>query len=118
LIVEVISADKLLPLDYPSPVWDICRKIHPSSDPRVEIDVLVQGRSGDGMLRKTKTHKKTLNPTFGETFEFFLERDAVESPSTVVRFTVKDVDVLSVNDFMGEALVPLARVIIPLPMSD
>jgi len=111
LSVQVISGRDLVPMDEPSKIWEICRKLStPSSDPRVEIEIIVDGRLGQQKSQKTKTQKETLNPKFDETFHFVLDKDTSVSPYSVIRFTVKDVDVLSRNDFMGEAFIPLSRI--------
>ena len=54
-----------------------------------------------------QVHKATLNPTFEETFEFSVSREQVRDPNAVIAFTLMDYDVITANDFGGEAFLSL-----------
>ena len=109
LTAEVMSAKNLVPADNPGKIWQVFRKLSPNSDPRIELDVLVRGMD-EGKLESTRTEWKTLNPIYDESFSWAIDEASCQLPSSVLRFTVRDVDVLSRNDFLGEAIVPLCQV--------
>lgn len=54
--------------------------------------------------------QKTLNPVWDECFEFVVPLESCRSPHAALALSVWDRDVLTADDFAGEALVPLARV--------
>jgi BAI1-associated protein 3 len=61
-------------------------------------------------LSKTETRWKTLHPIYNEKFQWDITLTECLQENAVVVFTVKDYDFLSKNDFLGEAIVPLALV--------
>lgn len=54
--------------------------------------------------------QKTLNPVWDECFEFAVSLEACKSPQAALALSVWDRDVLTADDFAGEAFVSLARV--------
>lgn len=54
--------------------------------------------------------QKTLNPVWDECFEFNVCIDSVRSGDAVLAISVWDKDVLTADDFAGEAFVALERV--------
>jgi len=52
----------------------------------------------------------TLNPDFEETFEFSCSREQCKLPEAVLCFTLMDYDVITKNDFGGEAFMSLSTV--------
>lgn len=55
-------------------------------------------------------HQKTLNPIWDECFEFGVLLETLRAPNAALSLTVWDRDVLTADDFAGEAFVPLGRV--------
>lgn len=51
--------------------------------------------------------QKTLNPVFDECFEFSVTPEQLQAEAAMIVFTVMDHDVLTANDFAGEAFVAL-----------
>ncbi|GBP67477.1 BAI1-associated protein 3 [Eumeta japonica] len=60
-------------------------------------------------LKPFRRHK-TLNPVWDECFEFGVSLEACRAPNAALALSVWDRDVLTADDFAGEAFVPLARV--------
>lgn len=54
--------------------------------------------------------QKTLNPNFDECFEFSVSLEQCSSESSMICFTVMDHDVLTANDFAGEAFLALGTI--------
>jgi len=66
----------------------------PTSDPYVRLTC----DAGNGREQKTKTKKKTLDPEFGETFEF----PRVAAASATLTLGVYDYDMVGAHDFLGK----------------
>ncbi|XP_051165972.1 BAI1-associated protein 3 isoform X1 [Leptopilina boulardi] len=99
LCVEVISARDVIPLD-PNGL----------SDPFVIIELLPRRVFAHCSEQQTNVKKKTLNPLFDECFEFSVSVEQCRSPDSMVLFTVMDHDVLTANDFAGEAFLGLSSI--------
>lgn len=54
--------------------------------------------------------QKTLNPVFDECFEFSVSLEQCQMEGAMICFTVMDHDVLTANDFAGEAFLALANI--------
>ncbi|XP_053994233.1 BAI1-associated protein 3 isoform X3 [Hylaeus volcanicus] len=99
LCVEVINAKNVIPLDP-----------NGFSDPFVIIELLPRRVFEHCTEQRTNVKKKTLNPTFDECFEFSVSVEQCRSPDSMVVFTVMDHDVLTANDFAGEAFLGLSTI--------
>ncbi|XP_017887694.1 BAI1-associated protein 3 isoform X2 [Ceratina calcarata] len=99
LCVEVISARDVIPLDP-----------NGYSDPFVIIELLPRRIFEPCAEQHTNVKKKTLNPIFDECFEFSVNVEQCQSPDAMVLFTVMDHDVLTANDFAGEAFLGLSTI--------
>ncbi|KOC60100.1 BAI1-associated protein 3 [Habropoda laboriosa] len=99
LCVEVINARDVIPLDP-----------NGYSDPFVIIELLPRRVFEHCAEQHTNVKKKTLNPMFDECFEFSVSVDQCRSPDAMVLFTVMDHDVLTANDFAGEAFLGLSTI--------
>ncbi|XP_065084471.1 BAI1-associated protein 3 isoform X2 [Ochlerotatus camptorhynchus] len=96
LSVEVLHAKDVIPLDP-----------NGFSDPFVIIELLPRRLFSHCSEQQTNVHKKTLNPVFDECFEFSVTPDQLQAEAAMIVFTVMDHDVLTANDFAGEAFVAL-----------
>ncbi|XP_072947566.1 BAI1-associated protein 3 [Epargyreus clarus] len=99
LCVEVLSARDVIPLD-PNGL----------SDPFVVLELLPKRLFPKAHEQSTNVQKKTLNPVWDECFEFSVSLEACRSQQAALALSVWDRDVLTADDFAGEAFVPLARV--------
>ncbi|XP_016914584.1 BAI1-associated protein 3 isoform X1 [Apis cerana] len=99
LCVEVINARDVIPLDP-----------NGYSDPFVIIELLPRRIFEHCAEQHTNVKKKTLNPMFDECFEFSVSVEQCRSPDAMVLFTVMDHDVLTANDFAGEAFLGLSTI--------
>ncbi|XP_076458622.1 BAI1-associated protein 3-like [Babylonia areolata] len=99
LIVEILSAKDLIPLDA-----------NGLSDPYVVVALCPEHAFPNQSEVSTKIVKKTLNPTFDESFEFQVLPSQCRRRGAVLVFTVMDHDLVFQNDFGGEAFLPLAEV--------
>ncbi|KAF3430861.1 hypothetical protein E2986_05529 [Frieseomelitta varia] len=99
LCVEVINARDVIPLDP-----------NGYSDPFVIIELLPRRVFEHCAEQHTNVKKKTLNPMFDECFEFSVSVEQCRSPDAMVLFTVMDHDVLTANDFAGEAFLGLSMI--------
>lgn len=54
--------------------------------------------------------QKTLNPIFDECFEFSVTLEQCMAEGAMIAFTVMDHDVLTANDFAGEAFLALGNI--------
>ncbi|XP_012239526.1 BAI1-associated protein 3 isoform X1 [Bombus vosnesenskii] len=99
LCVEVINARDVIPLDP-----------NGYSDPFVIIELLPRRVFEHCAEQHTNVKKKTLNPMFDECFEFSVSVEQCRSPNAMVLFTVMDHDVLTANDFAGEAFLGLSTI--------
>lgn len=54
--------------------------------------------------------QKTLNPVFDECFEFSVTQEQCQAEVAMIVFTVMDHDVLTANDFAGEAFLALNNI--------
>ncbi|XP_076763974.1 BAI1 associated protein 3 isoform X3 [Xylocopa sonorina] len=99
LCVEVINARDVIPLDP-----------NGYSDPFVIIELLPRRVFEHCAEQHTNVKKKTLNPMFDECFEFSVSVEQCQSPDAMVLFTVMDHDVLTANDFAGEAFLGLSTI--------
>ncbi|KAH9504096.1 BAI1-associated protein 3 [Bulinus truncatus] len=99
LLVEVLSAKDLIPLDA-----------NGLSDPYVLVSLVPEHVFPGVSTQSTKIVKKTLNPVFDESFEFHIQPAQCAHHGATLTFTVMDHDLLFQNDFGGEAFLPLADV--------
>ncbi|XP_032520325.2 BAI1-associated protein 3 [Danaus plexippus] len=98
LCVEVLSARDVIPLD-PNGL----------SDPFVVLELLPKRLFPKTQEQVTKVQKKTLNPVWEECFEFDVSLEACRSQQAALALSVWDRDVLTADDFAGEAFVSLCR---------
>nr|XP_045584883.1 BAI1-associated protein 3-like [Procambarus clarkii] len=96
LCVEVLQARNLIPLDP-----------NGFSDPFVVIEMLPRRLFPGSVPQQTNVHKKTLHPLFDECFEFPATLESCQSEGAMILFTVMDHDVITCNDFGGEAFLSL-----------
>lgn len=80
------------------------------SDPFVIIELLPHRIFPHCNEQQTNVHKKTLHPIFDECFEFSVSLEQCRSPGAMIAFTVMDHDVLTANDFAGEAFLALGSI--------
>ncbi|CAD7082875.1 unnamed protein product [Hermetia illucens] len=99
LCVEVLHARDIIPLDP-----------NGFSDPFVIIELLPRRVFTHCAEQQTNVHKKTLNPNFDECFEFSVTLEQCLSDGAMIAFTVMDHDVLTSNDFAGEAFLALGNI--------
>ncbi|XP_052132967.1 BAI1-associated protein 3 [Frankliniella occidentalis] len=99
LCVEVLSARDVIPLDP-----------NGFSDPFVIVELIPRRMFPHCAEQTTHVHKKTLNPVFDECFEFSVTLEQCRSEGAMILFTVMDHDVLTANDFAGEAFLALSSV--------
>ncbi|XP_064213370.1 BAI1-associated protein 3 isoform X2 [Tribolium castaneum] len=99
LCVEVLHARDIIPLDP-----------NGFSDPFVIIELLPHRVFPHCNEQQTNVHKKTLHPIFDECFEFSVSLEQCRSPGAMIAFTVMDHDVLTANDFAGEAFLALGSI--------
>ncbi|XP_037044605.1 BAI1-associated protein 3 isoform X2 [Bradysia coprophila] len=99
LCVEVLHARDVIPLDP-----------NGFSDPFVIVELLPRKVFMHCAEQQTNVHKKTLNPNFDECFEFSVSLEQCSSESSMICFTVMDHDVLTANDFAGEAFLALGTI--------
>ncbi|XP_055875420.1 BAI1-associated protein 3-like isoform X3 [Biomphalaria glabrata] len=99
LLVEVLSAKDLIPLDA-----------NGLSDPYVLVSLVPEHVFPGISTQSTKIVKKTLNPVFDESFEFHIQPAQCAHHGATLTFTVMDHDLLFQNDFGGEAFLPLTDV--------
>ncbi|GJQ84188.1 hypothetical protein Trydic_g2862 [Trypoxylus dichotomus] len=99
LCVEVLHARDIIPLDP-----------NGFSDPFVIIELLPHRVFPHCTEQQTNVHKKTLHPIFDECFEFSVSLEQCRSPGAMIAFTVMDHDVLTANDFAGEAFLALGSI--------
>ncbi|XP_071743280.1 BAI1-associated protein 3 isoform X2 [Lepeophtheirus salmonis] len=98
LYVDILKARDVIPLDT-----------NGLSDPYVIIELLPK-HLHHSMYQQTQIQKATLNPVFDESFEFPVSLEACRQPSSMICFTLMDHDVLSFDDFGGEAYLSLATI--------
>ncbi|PVD39324.1 hypothetical protein C0Q70_01954 [Pomacea canaliculata] len=99
LLVEVLSAKDLIPLDA-----------NGFSDPYVLVALCPEHVFPNKSVQSTKIIKKTLNPTFDESFEFNVLPNQCQHHGATLMFTVMDHDLVFQNDFGGEAFLALSEV--------
>ncbi|XP_066902110.1 BAI1-associated protein 3 isoform X2 [Halyomorpha halys] len=99
LCVEVLNARDVIPLDP-----------NGFSDPFVIVELLPKAVFPHCSEQVTNVQKKTLNPFFDECFEFSVTLEQCKSESAMIAFTVMDHDVLTANDFAGEAFLSLSSI--------
>ncbi|XP_057657644.1 BAI1-associated protein 3 isoform X1 [Diorhabda carinulata] len=99
LCVEVLHARDIIPLDP-----------NGYSDPFVIIELLPHRIFPHCNEQQTNVHKRTLHPIFDECFEFSVSLEQCRYPNTMIGFTVMDHDVLTANDFAGEAFLSLGSI--------
>ncbi|XP_061715227.1 BAI1-associated protein 3 [Cydia pomonella] len=99
LSVEVLSARDVIPLD-PNGL----------SDPFVVLELVPKRLFPKAHEQTTNVQKKTLNPIWDECFEFAVSLESCRSPKAALALSVWDRDVLTADDFAGEAYVSLSRI--------
>ncbi|KAJ3586971.1 hypothetical protein NHX12_013362 [Muraenolepis orangiensis] len=98
---EALLVNILRALDLPAK--DLCG----SSDPYVKVYLLP-----DRKKFQTRVHRKTLNPTFGESFQFPVAYD--ELAARKLHMSVFDFDRFSRHDMIGEENVDLGEIMFSL----
>ncbi|EEC08524.1 munc13-4, putative [Ixodes scapularis] len=98
LCVDVMNARDLQPLD-PN-----------GNDPFVILEILPRHLFPDCPQQRTRVQKKTLFPLFDESFEFSVAQERCRQAVALLSFTVMDHDMMTRNDFEGEAFFALAAV--------
>lgn len=96
---QVLHAKDVIPLDP-----------NGFSDPFVIIELLPSRVFLQCNEQQTNVHKRTLNPIFDECFEFSVSLEQCRSSGAMIAFTVMDHDVLTANDFAGEAFLALGSI--------
>ncbi|XP_037880919.1 BAI1-associated protein 3 [Glossina fuscipes] len=99
LCVEVLHARDIVPLDP-----------NGFSDPFVIIELFPRRVFAHCLEQQTNVHKRTLNPVFDECFEFSVTLEQCQTEGAMICFTVMDHDVLTANDFGGEAFLALGTI--------
>lgn len=99
LCIEVLNAKDVIPLDP-----------NGFSDPFVIVELLPRSVFPNCSEQTTNVQKKTLNPFFDECFEFSVTLEQCRVPGAMILFTVMDHDVLTANDFAGEAFLALGSI--------
>ncbi|XP_040076076.1 BAI1-associated protein 3 isoform X2 [Ixodes scapularis] len=99
LCVDVMNARDLQPLDP-----------NGYSDPFVILEILPRHLFPDCPQQRTRVQKKTLFPLFDESFEFSVAQERCRQAVALLSFTVMDHDMMTRNDFEGEAFFALAAV--------
>ncbi|GLH13404.1 uncharacterized protein GBIM_17982 [Gryllus bimaculatus] len=99
LCVEVLNARDVIPLDP-----------NGFSDPFVIIELLPRKVFAHCAEQQTNVQKKTLHPMFDECFEFSVTLEQCRVEGAMILFTVMDHDVLTFNDFAGEAFLALGNI--------
>ncbi|XP_037069530.1 BAI1-associated protein 3-like [Pollicipes pollicipes] len=99
LSVEILNAKNVIPLD-PNGL----------SDPFVIIELLPRQLFASCVEQQTVVHKRTLNPVFDECFEYSVTLEQCRADGAMILFTVMDHDVLTFNDFAGEAYLSLNHI--------
>lgn len=90
LTITILEAENLPAMD-----------IGGSSDPYVKIYLLPDKKK----FVKTRVHKKTLNPTFNETFNFDISY--ADLMGLTIQFMVYDYDRFSKHDLIGQIAIPM-----------
>ncbi|XP_043208999.1 BAI1-associated protein 3-like, partial [Amphibalanus amphitrite] len=80
------------------------------SDPFVIIELLPRHIFSSCVEQQTVVHKRTLNPVFDECFEYSVTLEQCRAEGAMILFTVMDHDVLTFNDFAGEAYLSLNQI--------
>ncbi|KAG0442825.1 hypothetical protein HPB47_015583 [Ixodes persulcatus] len=80
------------------------------SDPFVILEILPRHLFPDCPQQRTRVQKKTLFPLFDESFEFSVAQERCRQAVALLSFTVMDHDMMTRNDFEGEAFFALAAV--------
>ncbi|CAG0904306.1 unnamed protein product, partial [Cyprideis torosa] len=101
LTVEIFQARNLIPLDP-----------NGFSDPFVQVELIPRRvfPSANYKMQQTQVQKKTLHPDFNEVFEFPTNLHQCRDACSAILFTVMDHDVITANDFAGEAYMRLSNV--------
>ncbi|KAM6963592.1 protein unc-13 homolog D [Tautogolabrus adspersus] len=96
LRVEVLNAVNLLPMDS-----------NGLSDPFVQLSLEPSYMFPEVEPRSTQIKSCDLNPLFDEAFEFMVSLDQCQNPGACLVVTVLDHDILTSDDFEGEAFLAL-----------
>uniref|UniRef100_A0A8D8TBQ9 BAI1-associated protein 3 n=1 Tax=Cacopsylla melanoneura TaxID=428564 RepID=A0A8D8TBQ9_9HEMI len=99
LCIEILNARDVIPLDP-----------NGFSDPFVIVELIPKSLFPIVTEQQTNVQKKTLNPLFDECFEFSVTLDQCKNENAMIVFTVMDHDVLTANDFAGEAFLSLRNI--------
>ncbi|KFM76501.1 BAI1-associated protein 3, partial [Stegodyphus mimosarum] len=100
LYVDILNARELLPLDPTG-----------FSDPFVIIELVPRHYFPNCVKQRTKVQKKTLYPLFDEAFEFHVPYEQLNREGAGLCFSVMDHDMVTKNDFEGEAFLSLCNVV-------
>lgn len=93
LSVTVVKAEKLPAMD-----------LNGYSDPYVKVYLTPEKRN----LYKTRIHRKSLNPTFNETFQFRISYASLMSQTLIM--AVYDYDRFSKHDEIGQVALPISSI--------
>ncbi|XP_042902243.1 BAI1-associated protein 3 isoform X2 [Parasteatoda tepidariorum] len=99
LYIDILNARDLLPLDPTG-----------FSDPFVIIELVPRHFFPNCVKQRTKVQKKTLFPLFDEAFEFRIPYELLHREGAGLCFSVMDHDMVTKNDFEGEAFLPLCNI--------
>jgi len=99
LIIEILNGRNLKSLDS-----------NGNSDPYVDFRLMPASRFPE-LRHKTQTKKKTLFPLYDEKFTCVVPQELQTSPDHFILLTVVDWDMLSANDFMGEAYLSFQQIL-------
>ncbi|CAG7830335.1 unnamed protein product [Allacma fusca] len=109
LSIEVICASNLSARDEPSKLFSFCTNKEASSDPQVEVSLMPPQNFPDVKSQKTEIIWKSQNPIFNQKFSWNVAEEKCKQLESVIVFTVRDYDRLTRDDFLGQAVVPIAQ---------
>ncbi|XP_059472886.1 protein unc-13 homolog 4B isoform X2 [Neocloeon triangulifer] len=79
-------------------------------DSYVKVHLLPEEKFAGIVKPKTKVHKKNLFPLYDETFSVPMSEHAQRTEDALIHFVVKDYEMLSSNELVGEAFFPFSEV--------
>jgi BAI1-associated protein 3 len=109
LTVEVLCASNLSARDEPHRFFQCCSKVEASSDPQVEVSLMPPQNFPDAKSQKTEIIWKSQNPVFNQKFSWTVAEEKCKQLESVIVFTVRDYDRITRDDFLGQAVVPIAQ---------
>ncbi|XP_065338040.1 protein unc-13 homolog 4B isoform X3 [Cloeon dipterum] len=80
-------------------------------DSYVKVHLLPEDKFAGSVTKcKTKVHKKNLFPLYDEIFNMPISEDLQRTENALIHFVVKDYEMLSSNELVGEAFFPFSEV--------